>query len=236
MIKNFLNYGYQRYLLMKVIHLNCTCGEKITYEIDDEKIKAEFGRSGLLPILVSHNDHFITAYLDTNLKVRSVERVLLVKDEDSSIVVKSSSSLDIENIVQTIMKKNNPQKHFLRYLSSILQKLTKPEDLFISGRITGDYLWKKRREPILKMGASFSIEPHLILKTEIIPIYQNTAKIKVLQEEKNTVVLNDTLSPQFMIGIAQGILDAIQLYMQNKITIKIEYVMSGSTVFLTIND
>ena len=89
---------------------------------------------------------------------------------------------------------------------------------------------------ILKMGAAFKVSPELILKSEIIPVYEKIAKIKVVQDEKESIVLHDTLSPQFTIGVAQGILDAIQSYMNQKVTIKVEYVMSGSTVFLNISE
>ncbi|MCF2141172.1 MAG: hypothetical protein K9W44_14025 [Candidatus Lokiarchaeota archaeon] len=218
---------------MKKIRLECTCGETFEYEIDPDQIKPEFGTSGILPILVSHNDHFITVYLDENLNPRSIERVLLVKDQESSVFVKSTSLLDVKDTIAKLIKSDDPNSHFLRFLSQVIQKIKNSEDLFIAGRITGRYLWQKRREPLLKMGASFSIDPELILKTELIPIFEKSAKIKVIQEDRQSIILKDTLSPQFIIGLAQGMLDAIQEYMHS-VSIVIEYVMTGSTIFLNI--
>lgn len=218
---------------MKKILLDCVCNEKFSYEIDIDQLNPEFGNSGILPILVTHKDHFITVYLDKNFNPRSIERVLLVQDQEASVVVRSSTSFNVEENVRERMKKDDPNSHFMRFLSKIIQDFNKPEDLFIAGRLTGHYLWQKKREPILKMGATFSIEPELVLKTEIIPIFQKSAKINVVQDDKQSIVLKDTLSPQFMIGLAQGILDAIQAYMKT-VSIVIEYVMSGSTIFLTI--
>lgn len=170
---------------MKKIRLECTCGETFEYEIDPDQIKPEFGTSGILPILVSHNDHFITVYLDENLNPRSIERVLLVKDQESSVFVKSTSLLDVKDTIAKLIKSDDPNSHFLRFLSQVIQKIKNSEDLFIAGRITGRYLWQKRREPLLKMGASFSIDPELILKTELIPIFEKVQKLKLFKKIDN---------------------------------------------------
>ena len=78
------------------------------------------------------------------------------------------------------------------FISQLLSKVTDPENLFLAGRQIGKYIWMKRREPILKMGASFQISAELLLKNEIMPSFEKIGKV--------------------------------------------EYVISGSTVFLTLRE
>ncbi|TXT58593.1 MAG: hypothetical protein BAJALOKI2v1_340025 [Promethearchaeota archaeon] len=220
---------------MPKITFKCSCGDSITYEIDPESIENELKRVSIVPILISHKDHFITAYVDHNYQVRSVERIILVKDDESSVVVKTSmDKSDIISKVEDIKKKKDPSKEFLSFLSLLLSEIKEPENLFIAGRKIGKYLWNKRREPMIKLGASFKVDPTLVLKNEISPIYKDIVKIKNLDSEEKTIVIRESISPQLMIGIAQGILDAISDYMEKKIDIALEYQMSGGTVFLTL--
>lgn len=222
---------------MPKITFKCSCGESITHDIDPESIENEIKRVSIVPILISHKDHFITAYIDHNYHVRSVERIILVKDDKSSVVVKTSlDKSEINEKVERIKKKKDPSKEFFSFLSLLISEIKEPENLFIAGRRIGHYLWKKRREPIIKLGASFKVDPNLVLQNEISPIYKDILKIKNLEIEKKTIVVRDSISPQFMIGLAQGILDAISEYMEKKVKIALEYVMSGGTVFLNLQE
>jgi len=220
---------------MPKIRLKCSCGEYITYFINPEDIEKEFGSKGVVAVLIPHNDHFITVYIDKNYTVRGMERVVLVKDQNSSVVVKSSKTIDTIQIVDDLIKKNDPFKHFLKFLSQLINLVKTPEDLFISGRKIGKYLWNKRREPIIKMGATFTIQPELILKNEIVPIFDKFVKIEKIKGDNQSVMMKETISPQFMIGAIQGILDAIQGYMNEaEVNIQIEFTMTGTTIFLTL--
>ena len=219
------------------ITLKCSCGEIIDYEFDAENIKREFGRLGVVPILVSHKDHFITAYVDRNLKVRSIERVILVRDDKSSVIVKSTIDKDsIIKIVDDIKRKRDPSKEFYSFLSLLIAEVKDPENLFLAGRQIGLYLWNKKREPLIKLGASFLTDPTLLLNNEITPIYQKIAKVEKLNSDNKTIVIKESISPQFIIGVAQGIIDAISNYMNKQGNIMLEYNMSGETVFLTLKE
>ena len=222
---------------MPKIRLKCSCGEFIAYFVDPNDLKNEFGNKGVVAILIPHKDHFITVYIDKNYAVRGTERVVLVKNQNSSVVVKSSKILDIVQIVDDLMKKSDPFKHFLRFLAQLLNIIKTPEDLFIAGRKVGKHLWDKRREPIIKMGATFTIEPELILKNEIVPIFDKIVKIEKIKGDNQSVMLKETISPQFIIGATQGILDAIQAYMKGSMmSIQIKFTMTGTTVFLTLKE
>ena len=122
------------------------------------------------------------------------------------------------------------------FLTLLLEQVSDGENLFISGRIVGKNIWNKRREPLIRLGASFQIEPGLVLSNEITPIFEQIGKIERLRTDDNTIIIKNTLSPQFIIGTAQGILDAIHEYMNKKVNISVEYVMSGKTVFLSLRD
>lgn len=220
---------------MPKIRVKCSCDENITYFIEPEDIEKEFGNKGVVAVLIPHKDHFITVYIDKNYTVRGMERVVLVKDQNSSVVVKSSKTIDTVQIVEDLMKKNDPFKHFIRFLSQLIKLIEAPEDLFISGRKVGKYLWNKRREPIIKMGATFTIQPELILKNEILPIFDKFVKIERIKGDSQSVMLKETISPQFIMGAIQGILDAIQGYMNEaEMNIQIEFTMTGTTIFLTL--
>ena len=222
---------------MPKIRLKCSCGENISYFVDPNDLNKEFGNKGVVAILIPHNDHFITVYVDKKFAVRGMERVILIKDQNSSVVVKSSKTLDTFQIVDDIMKKSDPFKHFLKFLSQLIDIVKTPEDLFIAGRKVGKYLWDRRREPIIKMGAVFTIEPELILKNEIVPIFDKIVKIEKIKGDNQSIMLKETISPQFIIGATQGILDAIQDYMKGStISIQIEFTMTGTTIFLTLKE
>jgi hypothetical protein len=57
-----------------------------------------------------------------------------------------------------------------------------------------------------------------------------------LSSDNRTIVIKESISPQFFIGLAQGIIDAIYNYMNKQGNIVLEYTMSGQTVFLTLKE
>jgi len=222
---------------MPKIRLKCSCGENITYFLDPEDLASEFQTKGVVAILIPHTDHFITVYVDKNYTVRGMERVVLVRDQNSSVVVKSSKNIDVDQIVGDLINKNDPSKRFIKFLSQVVDVIKAPEDLFVAGRKVGSYCWGKRRDPIIKMGANFTIDPELILKNEIVPIFDKIVKIEKIKGDNNSVMLKESISPQFIVGATQGILDAIQDYMKDSaMNIQIEFTMTGTTIFLTLKE
>ncbi|MHA1777409.1 MAG: hypothetical protein ACTSWC_11590 [Promethearchaeota archaeon] len=219
---------------MKDLWIKCPCGEKFRYSLDSDDPRFKLGLKMHEPILISHKDHFITITFNDNLDPIKVERVISIEPNLTPSFIRSTPAPNVEETVKRVIRLVNPRFHFLQFLSKILREIPNEEDYFLAGRLTGKYLWKKRREPILKMGATFSPNPELIVKTEIIPIFNKTAKINVLQEDKFSFVLQNTLSPQFMLGVAQGIIEAIHSFSQNQVLMKYEYLISGSSVFFRI--
>ncbi len=53
-----------------------------------------------------------------------------------------------------------------------------------------------------------------ILKNEIIPIFDKIVKIEKIKGDNKSVMLKESISPQFIVGATQGILVAIQEYMK----------------------
>ncbi|TXT67637.1 MAG: hypothetical protein BAJALOKI1v1_40040 [Promethearchaeota archaeon] len=222
---------------MPTITFKCTCGEKISYDIESKSFEEELDKLSVVPTLISHKDHFITVYVDKNYAVRSVERIVLVKDDESSLIVNPSLNEDqLHKKVEAIKERRDPSKEFFSFLSILITEIKEPESLFLAGRYIGTYLWNKKREPIIKLGATFKVDPLLVLKNEIGPIYKNLVKIENIDSEEKTIVIRESISPQFMVGIAQGILDAISNHADRNINIVLEYVMSGSTVFLSLQE
>ena len=125
----------------------------------------------------------------------------------------------------------------MKFLSQVVDVIKAPEDLFVAGRQVGKYCWGKRRDPIIKMGANFTIDPELILKNEIVPIFDKIVKIEKIKGDNHSVMLKESISPQFIIGATQGILDAIQDYMKDSaMNVQIEFTMTGTTIFLTLKE
>ena len=221
---------------MVQILVKCYCGETISYEIDENSLKSDFERMGIVPILVPHKDHFVTAYVDSQFVVRSVDRGGCRKNAESSVIAKSrAEQQDLDQIVKKYMEKYDPYNNFVFFMSHLLTEVTEPENLLLVGRKVGQYIWNKRREPIIKMGASFKIDPKLLLENEIIPSFEKVTKVEIVKGE-DTIVIKDAISAGFMVGMAQGILDAIQNYMKKPVNISLEYIISGTTVFLTLKE
>lgn len=219
---------------MKELQIKCPCGESFQYSLNPEDPRLKTSLSRREPILVSHKDHFITITFNKDLEPIKIERVITLQTDFPSSFINYEPTSNVEQTVNHVIRLIDPRFHFIEYLSEILQEINDSEGLFLAGRLTGKYLWKKRREPILKLGATFEPDPALIVKIEIIPIFNRTAKVNVLQEDKFSFVLQNTLSPNFMIGMAQGIIDAIQSFSDNQVSIKYEYILSGSNVFLRV--
>lgn len=222
---------------MKIRNILCSCGKSIDYEFNPAAIESEYRRKTLAALLVPHEDHFVTVYIDRNNVVRGIEQVILVKKDDSSVVVKTSSVRgSVLDRVKVLCKEKNPFKKFFSFLSLLISEITYPEDLFIAGRYIGYMFWNKKREPIIKLGATFKLDPKLLLSKEIVPIFEKLVKVEKISFDKETIVIKDSISPQFIVGAAQGILDGIHEHMNKNIDIAVKYVMSGATVFLTLKE
>ncbi len=222
---------------MALLNINCICGEKIDYEVNPESLKEEFSKMGVIPILISHGDHFVTVYIDKDLAIRSVERVILIQDDKSSVVVKSSlKEEDLIAILNELKQKNDPLKNYIRFIRSLTERIKVPEQIFIIGRMIGSEAWLKRREPIIKMGASFKVEVLLLLKNELKPIYDLIASTEEPKGDKKTLIIKEGISTQFIIGMAQGILDSLQNYMDKQKSVRLEYFTNNDNVYLTLLD
>ncbi|MCF2141174.1 MAG: hypothetical protein K9W44_14035 [Candidatus Lokiarchaeota archaeon] len=220
---------------MKEIRIECPCGEFFSFNFDPQDIKLKTRHSSFPPFLLKHKNHLITVLLDKHYDILRVEQVILLHNSNlSSIILTDENQSNVEQKVNKLIRFIDPRFHFLQFLSKVLQEFKSEEDQFMAGRITGRYLWHKRREPILKMGATFSADPIMILSEEILPIFSKTAQVKVIQENKYSYVLENVISTKFMIGMTQGIVTAIQSFMHTDLPEFLEFVDSGSSIFLSI--
>ncbi|WP_457559703.1 hypothetical protein [Candidatus Harpocratesius sp.] len=220
---------------MKEIRIECPCGEFFSYKFDPQDLKLKIRHSSFPPFLLKHKNHLITVLLDREYNILRVEQVILLKNSNlKSIILAKENHNNVEESVHKLIRFIDPRFHFLQFLSKVLKEYKSEEDQFIAGRITGRYLWHKRREPILKMGATFSADPTMILSEEILPIFSKTAQVKVIHENKFSYVLENVISTKFMIGMTEGIVNAIQSFMHTDLPEFLEFVVSGSSIFLSI--
>lgn len=218
---------------MVELTIQCFCGETFNYDIEIDSFSEELSKSGIIPLIVPHKDHFVTIYVDREMKVRSVERVILVEQERSPVVVSESLSDEkISEIVNSIEKEADPNKDYYKFVSSLLFQVQMPEALFIAGRIVGYSMWKEWRKPILDLGATYQPKTDLIIKSELKPILDKAGTTKFL--EKNTIEIQGCIAPQFVVGLTQGILNAISEASDQKIDIKIGYHIMGESVTLNL--
>ena len=218
------------------IQILCSCNEIFSFPINLEDIQDDLEKNGIASVLIPHEDHFITAYIDKNLTVRSVEKVIIMRGR-SATPIASKTSIEEEQVKSTvleILKTVDPEKNHLGFLAQVAKHFTRPEEIFLAGKFTGFELWYRKREKIIKLGAEFTLGPEIVLTAELKPIYDKIAKTKYLKKEK-TLVLQEIISPQFFIGIAQGVLDAIRQYANNpNITIKIDPTILERAIFLKL--
>lgn len=218
---------------MTSIMVRCTCGQVFEYTIDNlEKLTKEWASSGVMPLIIPHGDHFVTAYLDKQGIVRSVEKVILVNNQKSSNVVEILPEGEVLELVREIRKEYNPSKQYYKFVSSLLQKTNSPESLFKAGQLVGLRMWNKKRESILKLGAKYILKVELLMKSELLSILEMTGETELKGE--NTLKISRCIAPQFIVGLAQGIIDAILKASGDLVEIKIEYEISGDIVSLKL--
>ncbi|MBD3407091.1 MAG: hypothetical protein GF411_13315 [Candidatus Lokiarchaeota archaeon] len=218
---------------MPKITIKCVCGEIFQPDIDLERYKEELSRTGLIPLLISHKDHFVTVYLDKNGAVRGVERIILVDDDTTTQVASEEFDVQaIQNIVLDLAKDVDPSEEYEKYVSILLFKIKQPEALFVAGEIIGRRMWSKWREAILRMGAKYVPKLDLIIKTELKPILDKVGKASL--HGNNEIVITNCTAPQFVVGLAQGVLNAISSAAKSDIKIKIEYSIEANNVMLTV--
>lgn len=213
--------------------INCSCGSVFQYNLNLETIATELEKIGVLPIIVPHEDHFVTVYIDRELKIRSVERVILVEDERSSVVVTETLTEEkILKVVNEIEQETSPNKDYFKFASSLLYRIQDPQALFIAGRYVGNKMWKEKRKGILSMGGVYKPALELIVKSELKPILDKTGKTKL--SGNTSLEITNCIAPQFIIGLAQGILNALSESASRKIGIKIAYEITGNSVTLSL--
>ncbi len=216
-----------------VIRVHCICGNVFTTTIEPETIDPSFRKAGLLPILLSHEDHLVTVYLDPNYAVRSVERVILVEDSKPTELV--TSAIDVEALEKTVRDtwaQNPPMKDYGRFMAVLIYQLKNAEALFAAGEMVGRRMWREWRADILKMGAQYVPAIDLIIKTELRPLLDRMGKTRLISQ--NELEINEVISPHFIVGIAQGVLNAVAESASVTINVKIKYTLGINSVHLSI--
>ncbi len=218
---------------MAELNIKCVCGETFIYSINLTPFLYEFETSGLIPLIIPHKDHFVTAYIDQSFKIRSVERVIMIdKNQKSTVVsVETMSEEEIDQILGDLKKEYNPAKDYFKFASALLYKIQEPEILFIIGKQIGYEMWQDMRKAIIRLGAMYQPDLDLILKTELKPVLDKTGKTKL---DKNILEIDQCIVPQFVVGLAQGILQAIGKYAEEKMDIEIEYKIEQQKVELKL--
>ncbi|MHA1630201.1 MAG: hypothetical protein ACTSXO_00955 [Candidatus Heimdallarchaeota archaeon] len=216
--------------------IKCICGETFTYSINLAPFIEEFETAGEIPLIIPHKDHFVTAYIDRQFKIKSVERIIMVDKHQRSTIVSSEtiSENEIKRIIDNVKQEINLHKDYLGFAQKILDIIQEPEALFIAGRQMGYEMWREMRKSILKLGATYQPKINLILKTELKPILDKTGKTRL--EKDNQLEVDQVIAPQLVVGLAQGILLAIGETAEEKMDIKIEYTIEGNKVDLILKN
>ncbi|MHA1744103.1 MAG: hypothetical protein ACTSV6_07630 [Candidatus Heimdallarchaeota archaeon] len=216
--------------------IKCICGETFTYSINLAPFIEEFETAGEIPLIIPHKDHFVTAYIDRQFKIKSVERIIMVDKHQRSTIVSSEtiSENEIKRIIDNVKQEINLHKDYLGFAQKILDIIQEPEALFIAGRQMGYEMWREMRKSIIKLGATYQPKINLILKTELKPILDKTGKTRL--EKDNQLEVDQVIAPQLVVGLAQGILLAIGETAEEKMDIKIEYTIEGKKVDLILKN
>ncbi|MCF2144510.1 MAG: hypothetical protein K9W42_12490 [Candidatus Heimdallarchaeota archaeon] len=216
--------------------IKCICGETFTYSINLAPFIEEFETAGEIPLIIPHKDHFVTAYIDRQFKIKSVERIIMVDKHQRSTIVSSEtiSENEIKRIIDNVKQEINLHKDYLGFAQKILDIIQEPEALFIAGRQMGYEMWREMRKSIIKLGATYQPKINLILKTELKPILDKTGKTRL--EKDNQLEVDQVIAPQLVVGLAQGILLAIGETAEEKMDIKIEYTIEGNKVDLILKN
>ena len=218
---------------MTKLTVKCICGEVFYPDVDLAQYRQDTNDSGIIPLLVPHKDHFVTIYVDKNGSVRAVERIILVDENVAPHVVSDDKSIeDIQKISLDLEKQVDPNKDYSRYISLLLFQIKNPEALFAAGVFTGVRMWTKWRASILKLGAKYTPQIDLILKSELKPILDKAGDAD-LHGDKGILIRNCD-APEFVVGLAQGVLNAVSSAAKGDFSIKIEYSIEGKNVMLTV--
>lgn len=218
---------------MTKLLIKCVCGEIFQPEVDLNQYQDDLNKSGIVPLLISHKNHFVTVYVDKNGSVRGVERIILVEENTTTQVVSDGMPLEsIQQIVMDLEKEVDPNKDYTRYVSLLLFKIKSPEALFVAGEMVGRRMWMKWREAILRLGAKYVPKLDLIIKSELKPILDKAGDANPHGEQG--VLITNCTAPQLVVGIAQGVLNAISTAAKGEFSIKIEYSIEGNNVLLTV--
>ncbi len=202
-------------------------------EVDLEPYQKILSESGIVPLLLPHEDHFVTVYVDKNGSVRGVERIILVDENIAPQVVSGEMTLEaIQEISLEMEEQVDPNKDYSRFISLLLFKIKNPEDLFVAGEIIGRRMWTKWRDSILRLGAKYVPQIDLIIKSELKPVLDRTGETDLLSEKG--ILIRNCNAPQFVVGIAQGVLNAISTAAKGDLSIRIEYSIEGNNVMLTV--
>jgi hypothetical protein len=218
---------------MAQLTVKCICGEVFKPIVSDERLEEIFKTSSLAPLVLPHKDHFVTIYVDKNLDVRNVERVILIEEDRAPLVISSEiENGNIQKLVTDLQKDANPSKNYDKFLSALLSKVKSPEVLFAAGEVVGKKMWLDWRKPILQMGAKYTTSIDLIIKSEIKPILEKAGESELIG---NTgIEVKDCSAPQFVVGLAQGVLNAVSASTEEKLTMKFAYQIVGDSVTLTV--
>lgn len=218
---------------MTSITVKCVCGQIFQANLDSNRLDREFERTSLVPIVIPHEDHFVTVYVDKNHDVRSVERVILVEEDRAPVRISDESNIEeAKQIAMDLAKEVNPNKEYSKYISLLFDRIKNPEALFVAGEVIGHQMWMQWREGILKMGARYSTSMDLIIKSELTPILDRAGKTEQLSN--TSIRVSECAGPQFVIGVAQGVLNAVSEVTAEKITMKFAYQIQGNSITLTM--
>ncbi|MFW9919433.1 MAG: hypothetical protein ACFFED_07525 [Candidatus Thorarchaeota archaeon] len=218
---------------MVKLTIKCVCDVIFSTEISEARLDQVLSTTSLAALVLPHNDHFVTIYVDRNYSVRNVERVILVDEDRAPVVISESpESGQVSQILAQILKDENPNKNYNRFISVLLSKLKSPDALFVAGEEIGKRMWLEWRDPILRMGARYQTSLDLIIKSELKPILDKSGKTKLVGDQG--IEVDECAAPQFVVGLAQGVLNAVSQVTEEKITVKFAYQILEDSVSLSI--
>ncbi len=218
---------------MVKLTIKCTCGEIYSTEISETRLDDVLKTTSLAALVLPHNDHFVTVYVDKNYSVRNVERVILVEEDRAPVVIsEESESGRLNEILNDLLKEENPNKNYDRFVSQLISKIKSPESLFIAGEEIGKRMWLEWRDPILRMGARYQTSLDLIIKSELKPILEKSGKTKLVGDK--SIEVDECVAPEFVVGLAQGILSAVSGVTEEKLTMKFAYQIQNDSISLSV--
>ncbi len=57
---------------MVKLRIRCVCSEMFETDVSEARFKEVFKTTNIAPLVLPHNDHFVTAYVDKDFDVRDV--------------------------------------------------------------------------------------------------------------------------------------------------------------------